>query len=70
MKDIEKRKENKQYTQTMRTEDFTKAVLSGAWLFENMRDMVSREKSFRMEIRYNAEAGSVIIETFALNEPL
>lgn len=62
--------EERQYTQTMHTEDFTKAVLSGAWLFENMRDMVLHKKSFRMEIGYNAEARSVVVETFAPKESL
>lgn len=63
-------KKVKWYTQTMHTEDFKKAVLSGAWLFENMRDMILHKKSFRMKIRYNAEDKSVMIETFAPKESL
>ncbi len=70
MVDTKMIQEEKQYIQTVHTEDFAKAVLSGAWLFENMRDMVLHKKSFRMEIRYNAEARSVVIETFAPKESL
>lgn len=66
----EEGEEVKRYTQTMHTEDFKKAVLSGAWIFENMCDMVLHKKSFHMEIRYNAEARSVVIDTFAPKESL
>lgn len=61
-------KEEIQYTQTIHTEDFNKMALSGAWLFENVRDMVLHKKNFRMEIKYDAEARSVTIETFAPKE--
>lgn len=60
--------EEVQYTQTIHTEDFKKMALSGAWLFENVRDMVLHKKNFRMEIKYDAEARSVTIETFAPKE--
>lgn len=60
--------EEKQFTQTIHTEDFAKAVLSGTWLFESMRNMILHKKSFRMEIRYNAEAHSTEIEIFAPKE--
>lgn len=70
MGDIKAGYEERHYVQTMHTEDFTKAVLSAAWLFENMREMVLCKESFRTEIRYNAEASSVEIETFAPKESL
>lgn len=60
--------EIKQCTQTVHTEDFIKAVLSMAWMFECMRNMTLHKKSFRTEIKFNAEAQSVTIETFAPKE--
>ena len=68
--DIKESYEERQYVQTMHTEDFKKAVLSAAWLFENMREMILHKESFRTEIRYNAEAKNVEIETFAPKESL
>ena len=70
MDDIKTSYEERQYAQTMHTEDFAKVVLSAAWLFENMRKMVLHKESFRTEIRYNAEARSVEIEIFAPKESL
>lgn len=36
--------EEQQYTQTIHTEDFIKAVLSGAWLFESMGHGIAQKE--------------------------